>query len=236
VEITALKFSGVCKVLAVASAHGLVRLWDPVLGQCLRTFEGVSGRSLSFSVDGKYLRTGREILRLERRKILRLEPGPRFPIAKQHSNALYVNGAWVMRGGRRLLWLPPEYRSERPTAVHGNKLVLGCVRGQVTIWSSTFNTVSFICRSILNTQPVKLKSSLRPSLSITLKPLSRAYQRAIIGLKKLGIRGAVARRSSLRRAGYSRLWDPEARVSLTSTRHHGHSSIEVGMQNVVRRI
>lgn len=43
-----------------------------------------------------------------------------------------LDGCWVMKGDKKILWLPFEYRSEA-SAVFGNTIAIGCKTGRVII-------------------------------------------------------------------------------------------------------
>jgi WD40 repeat protein len=98
-------FSPDSKLVVSCSVDKTVRLWDANIGAALQTLKGHtdSVNSAAFSPDGKQV------------------------------NTLLVSNNWVVEGGAKILWLPPEYRQPSYVAVWNQSLVLGYSSGRVSI-------------------------------------------------------------------------------------------------------
>jgi hypothetical protein len=60
--------------------------------------------------------------------------GYREMLKWQWQKGIFVEGEWVTHNGRRVLWLPPEYRPTC-TAAWGNMLIMGHSSGRhTTLW------------------------------------------------------------------------------------------------------
>lgn len=113
------------KQLAVAIRD--VELWDTATGTLQKSIKSrVYGNELSFSPDGNYLKTSQGSYKLTS-GVLAESPDPELS-----QSTLYVDGdgEWVVRGDKKLLWIPPDYRGQS-TAVGQNTIVPGSVSGQV---------------------------------------------------------------------------------------------------------
>ncbi len=87
------------------SSDKTVRLWDAVTGKPLQTLKGHTGwvNSVAFSP------TSRQV------------------------NTLLVSNNWIVEGGTKILWLPPEYRQPNCVAIWNQNLALGYLSGRISI-------------------------------------------------------------------------------------------------------
>lgn len=101
------------KTLAFGTVAGEVEVWDAETGVCQHTIKSeVQGLGLSFSEDGRYLKTTQGSYTLS-------------------SGAdLYRDPLWVRRGDQRLLYLLPEYRGWLAT-LGPNAVAFAGASGQV---------------------------------------------------------------------------------------------------------
>jgi WD40 repeat protein len=124
--VNAVTFSPDGQTLVSASHDRTVRLWDTATGTMKQTFEiNTFITSLSFSIDGKYLKTDRGILPLDTQSSHMSNHQGQPPCA------IFVNQEWITQDGQNVLWLPLDYRPIC-SAVYNNKVVLGHLSGQIT--------------------------------------------------------------------------------------------------------
>lgn len=121
-------------------------LWDTATGSRRQTFQvGMPDKqvcnSLEFSPNGQYLYIERQYeVRLPRegeggdgdKEILSLDA---YLLKGMQNQWIPVTDGWIMKDGKRLLWVPEEYRYKIPSAfVCGNTVVLGHDSGITFIW------------------------------------------------------------------------------------------------------
>ncbi|KAL7938542.1 hypothetical protein V8C35DRAFT_319713 [Trichoderma chlorosporum] len=133
---SAIAFSPDGKTLAAASytlsKESVIQLWDVATGELRQKIQNRSDRifSIAFSPDGQFLSiNGGRIINL-------------FPDSDVHppyepwDNALSINDGWVTKGGKKLLWLPPDYRPNK-VAAHGDNIAL-LLRGKLISFRFNF--------------------------------------------------------------------------------------------------
>ncbi|MCJ1454885.1 hypothetical protein MMC28_005238 [Mycoblastus sanguinarius] len=121
-----LAFSGDSKCLATASVAGTIKLWDVETAQLMKTIPiNPVVKELSFSTDGTYLETEKGHIQIREpiEDAFHNSPPPRY--------YWRISGEWIMEGTRKMLWLPPDFRTEC-TAHRDGLFILGRASGEFT--------------------------------------------------------------------------------------------------------
>lgn len=124
-EIICIALSPDGSILALATSTCAIQLWNISLGTCKQTvdlYEEI--KELSFSDDGQSLKTNQGSFAYNSGVL------SNKPDKKLVRPTVYVDGSWAMRGGKKLLQIPPGYKPEITTC-YGNTLVIGDVTGDV---------------------------------------------------------------------------------------------------------
>ncbi|KAK0645495.1 hypothetical protein B0T16DRAFT_428600 [Cercophora newfieldiana] len=147
--VFAVAFSPDGKTLASGSDDETIRLWDTATGTHQQTLEGHNNTVEGY---GSYVTSQSDYIRA----VAFLPDGnPGLDASRNQrlvGNILFVDGEWITRGGKNLLWLPPDFRASctsvydhtlvlgRPncSAVQGRMMAIGCKSGQVF-------TIGFSC-------------------------------------------------------------------------------------------
>ena len=128
------------QLLASTSADGVIKIWKISTGAVLQHLQiyDIYISSIAFSAMGPYLQTNMGLLRIdcyspsaarnasdESCKSLAVDG------ATAEAPPMFLQGSWITKDGKRLLWLPPQYRATC-SAFHENRFGLGHSSGLVS--------------------------------------------------------------------------------------------------------
>ncbi|KAM6516800.1 hypothetical protein FSOLCH5_007742 [Fusarium solani] len=137
-SVFSVAFSADGQRLASGSDDQTVKVWDAATGACVQTLEvGRVITHLSFDpMTNSLLSTNIGLLNLD---LPALPPaiGNRSTDANlrgvRHCGwGISTNGVWIVKDGKGMLWLPPEYRVMK-SAVVGSTVAIGCRSGRVLV-------------------------------------------------------------------------------------------------------
>ncbi|KAL7919892.1 WD40-repeat-containing domain protein [Trichoderma austrokoningii] len=118
--------------IASASDDQTVKIWDAATGQCQATLP-IYTRSLRF-VTSETLRIDAGEFNLP--SLVSMNPGllhgPDVLLSQASGCGFDETKSWILYRGRKLLWLPTEFRSE-VSAVNGTTVGIGCSSGRILV-------------------------------------------------------------------------------------------------------
>ena len=107
------------KKIAARNSLRDIMLWDPKPGAQMQKIpfaHGIPIKHLSFSMNGQYLKTSIGWISLSPDTCNAESTG-------ENRDVFLLRENWLYRGGKRLMWIPPDYRSEFLTW-HGNRVAM----------------------------------------------------------------------------------------------------------------
>ncbi|KAF3221847.1 hypothetical protein TWF679_007062 [Orbilia oligospora] len=127
--ISTVAFSPDSNQLAAGLTNGRIGLWDVAKGDMMETFHQqrrVTG--LKFSTDSKYLHTNTGTFDIPSGFDSSL---PSLPQEQSHISLI---GKWIARDGKKILWLPHDYRASC-SAIQGETIAIGHKSGKVSTFT-----------------------------------------------------------------------------------------------------
>lgn len=134
------------KLVVSGSEDCTIKIWDAATGTELTTLQvGTAINNLSFHRTRPYLRTNIGLIGpLDRRRLLEQSDGTTSFSGRTVGYGVSSSRAWITWDGEDVLWLPPQYRSERSVVAAEEvasgvatgitaRVVLGSLLGRVTI-------------------------------------------------------------------------------------------------------
>ncbi|KAH7169753.1 WD40-repeat-containing domain protein, partial [Fusarium flagelliforme] len=137
-SVSSVAFSADGQRLASGSHDKTVKIWDTATGACLQTLEiDRVITDLTFDpMTNSLLSTDIGLLNLD---LLALPPTTDTRLTDatlrdvRHSGwGISTDGVWIVKDGKGMLWLPPEYRGME-SAVVGSTVAIGCRSGRVLV-------------------------------------------------------------------------------------------------------
>jgi WD40 repeat protein len=140
-SVNSVAFSPDGQRLASASRDNTVKIWDPQTGVCQQTFKCGYTTHLQLDPSSSSVHTDRGVFTLSptdsqhaSRSTLDLEPSlPSPPSSERVGYGLEPDNSWITYDGKKLLWLPSEFRPGR-SAVSGSTVAIGCRSGRVLVF------------------------------------------------------------------------------------------------------
>ncbi|KAL3472354.1 WD40-repeat-containing domain protein [Aspergillus californicus] len=116
VRVTAVAFSPDTETLGSTSNDDTIKVWDINSGTIRSILLGAEEvYELSFSLDGKYLKTDRGSINIE-------ESEAKGVCVFQRDDVSVDDGEWVHLRGEKIIWLPHDYRNT--IAVRGTRVIM----------------------------------------------------------------------------------------------------------------
>ncbi|KAH7187803.1 hypothetical protein DER44DRAFT_736509 [Fusarium oxysporum] len=137
-SVNSVAFSADSQRLASGSDDKTIKVWNTAIGTCVQTLEvGRVITHLSFDpITNSLLSTDIGLLNLGLPALLSAinsrSTDATLRSVRQSGWGISIDGIWVVKDGKGVLWLPQEYRVEE-SAVVGSAVAIGCRSGRVLL-------------------------------------------------------------------------------------------------------
>ncbi|OBS17519.1 hypothetical protein FPOA_12011 [Fusarium poae] len=137
-SVTSVVFSADGQRLASGSGDKTVKIWDAATGACEQTLNvGRLLYHLSFDpTSNALLSTDIGLLNLDRPALPPVindrSTEITLPRVSHSGWGISADGEWIVEDGKKMLWLPPDYRGGRP-AIDRSTVAIGCRSGRVLV-------------------------------------------------------------------------------------------------------
>lgn len=135
--VKSVTFSADDQFIASASYDKTIKIWDAITGNCLQTISAETTHLTFDLMTNARLYTDAGVLSLE---VPFDNPPTNAPIQgiRYYGYGVSPDGVWIMKDGRRVLWIPWDYRPRstdwrRPIAIAGPIVSIGTELGHVLV-------------------------------------------------------------------------------------------------------
>ncbi|VBB80706.1 Putative HET containing-domain vegetative incompatibility protein [Podospora comata] len=126
-SVVSVAFSPDGSRIVSASKDWTIRIWEAASGSCLEAINvGTSATHISFDGTSRRLITNAGYIKIVTGMESLIEPDD----PRGHAYGLGQDGSSIICNGRKVLWLPLEYRA-RCSAIQGRMISIGCDSGRV---------------------------------------------------------------------------------------------------------
>ncbi|RKK68447.1 Vegetative incompatibility protein HET-E-1 [Fusarium oxysporum] len=128
-------FSADGQRLASGSKDGTVKIWDAATGACLQTLDVGSVHQIAFDpTTNTLLSTDIGLLNLDHLAPAIDDQSTELTLrGVRHSGwGISTDGVWIVKDGKEMLWLPPDYRGAKAAIVRST-VAIGCRSGRVSV-------------------------------------------------------------------------------------------------------
>jgi WD40 repeat protein len=134
-SVTSVVFSADGQRFASGSDGGTVKIWDAATGACLQTLDVGSVHQISFDpTTNTLLSTDIGLLNLDQLAPAIDDRSTKLTLqGVRHSGwGISTDGVWIVKNGKEMLWLPPDYRGAKAAIVRST-VAIGCRSGRVLV-------------------------------------------------------------------------------------------------------
>ncbi|WKT54165.1 hypothetical protein QSH57_004749 [Fusarium oxysporum f. sp. vasinfectum] len=133
--VNSVVFSADGQRLASGSEDGTVKIWDAATGTCLQTLDVGSVHQIAFDpTTNALLSTDIGLLNLDHLAPAIDDQSTELTLrGVRHSGwGISTDGVWIVKDGKEMLWLPPDYRGAKAAIVRST-VAIGCRSGRVLV-------------------------------------------------------------------------------------------------------
>ncbi|KAH7189691.1 uncharacterized protein B0J16DRAFT_397650 [Fusarium flagelliforme] len=133
--VNSVVFSADGQRLASGSVDGMVKIWDAATGACLQTLDVGSVHQIVFDpTTNTLLSTDIGLLNLDHLAPAIDDQSTELTLrgVRYSGWGISTDGVWIVKDGKEMLWLPPDYRGDKAAIVRST-VAIGCRSGRVLV-------------------------------------------------------------------------------------------------------